>query len=102
MSKTHRIVAEGQHSDGTWEPDPPGAHRPTRFSVGGTALAAGDAVELRIGRVWTPAIFRWLGSSSHFVVLDLPLGYHEEAIEGVVAPIDAQFRIPKQTKEVSQ
>ncbi|MEO1698722.1 MAG: hypothetical protein AAFU73_15610 [Planctomycetota bacterium] len=101
MSTAHRIIAEGQHSDGTWEPDPPGGYMPTRFSIDGTALATGDAVEIRIGQAWTQAIFRGLGSSSHFVVLDLPLGYHEEAIEGVVAPINAQFRIPKQT-EVSQ
>ncbi|MEL6310941.1 MAG: hypothetical protein AAFQ17_01020 [Pseudomonadota bacterium] len=102
MSTAHRIIAEGLHSDGTWEQDPPAGYTPTRFSIDEMVLATGDAVELRIGAAWVPAIFRGLGSSSHFVVLDLALGYDEEAIEGVVAPIDAQFRIPKQTEEVSQ
>lgn len=94
MTQGHPILAEGQHPDGTWEQDPPSGYTPVRFTIDGEALELGDSVELRIEGVWAPAIFRGFASSSTHVVLDLELGYHEEAIENAIAPIGAHFRIP--------
>ena len=94
MSAGHRIVAEGQHPDGGWEQDPPPGYEPKRFSINGAPLERGDPVELLVQGVWVPAIFRDMGNSSCIVVLNLELGYHEDPIEGLIVPIDAQFRSP--------
>ncbi len=93
MNAGSRIVAEGQHPDGTWEDDPPTAYKPIRFSVGGAELALGDQVELLVQGRWLRSTFqRYCGL---FVELSLELGYHEDLIEHITVPIDAQFRIPQ-------
>lgn len=75
----HRIIAEGQHPDGSWEQGPPSGYAPIRFSVGGTALTVGEAVELRIGSVWVSANFHGLARTSTHVVLDLARSRHKRS-----------------------
>lgn len=97
----NRIIAEGQHPDGSWEQDPPSGYAPTRFSIGDAALTVDEVVELRIGSVWALARFRGLANTSTHVVLDLVLGYHGENIDKVVVPIDALFRTSPQPAEAA-